>query len=34
VITADKSFLTERVGGLPIPLLRRLEDGLHLALDL
>lgn len=34
VITADKSFLTERVGNLPVSLLRRIEDGLRLVLDL
>ena len=34
VVTLDKSFLTERVGTLPIPLMERVEDGLRLVLGL
>ena len=34
VITIDKSFLTERVGFLPIDFLQRVEAGLRLVLSL
>lgn len=34
VLTVDRSFLTDRVGRLPAHLLRSVEDGLRLALDL
>jgi mRNA interferase MazF len=34
LITADKSFLTERVGNLTASVLERIEDGLRLVLDL
>jgi mRNA interferase MazF len=34
VITVDKSFLKEQVGTLPAYLLRQVEDGLRLVLDL
>jgi mRNA interferase MazF len=34
VITLDKSFLTERVGVLPSPILQQVETGLRLVLAL
>ena len=34
VITLDKSFLTERIGALHVPLMERVEDGLRLVLGL
>ncbi len=34
VVTADRSFLTERVGNLSSSLLERIEDGLRLILEL
>jgi mRNA interferase MazF len=34
VITIDKSFLTERIGSLPLYLLEQVEDGLRLVLSL
>ena len=34
VITVDKRFLTERIGKLPQDLLERVENGLHLVLEL
>jgi mRNA interferase MazF len=34
VITVDKSFLTERIGLVPRPLLAEIERGLRLILDL
>lgn len=34
LITADKSFLTERVGNLAASALERIEDGLRLVLNL
>jgi mRNA interferase MazF len=34
VYTLDKSYLTEKVGALPIALLRRIEFGLRLVLSL
>ena len=34
VITVDKSFLTEKVGGIPSHLFEQVENGLRLVLDL
>ena len=34
IVTLDKSLLTERVGVLPLRLLRQVEDGLRLVLAL
>ena len=34
LVTADRSFLTERVGNLSLSLLERIEDGLRLILEL
>jgi mRNA interferase MazF len=34
VITIDKDFLDERIGSLPLELLKRIEDGLRLVLVL
>lgn len=34
VVTINKSFLRERIGPLPGALLRRIEDGLRLVLEL
>ncbi|HEX2162806.1 MAG TPA: type II toxin-antitoxin system PemK/MazF family toxin [Thermoanaerobaculia bacterium] len=34
IVTADRRFLTERVGRLPSDLLAEIDDGLRLALDL
>lgn len=34
LVTADKRFLTERVGTLPAAVLKRVESGLRLVLDL
>ena len=34
VLTADKNFLTEKIGDLPGYLLEQVEDGLRLVMDL
>ena len=34
LVTVDKSFLTERIGQLPVVLLQEVEKGLKLVLDL
>ena len=34
LVTADRSFLTERGGSLPSSLMERIEDGLRLILEL
>src|SRR6266536_2738641 len=34
LVTVDKSFLTERIGQLPVVLLQEVEKGLKLGLDL
>ncbi len=34
LVTADKSFLTECVGRLPMPLMVRIEEGIRQVLDL
>ena len=34
IVTLDKSLLTERVGALPLRVLRQVEDGLRLVLAL
>jgi mRNA interferase MazF len=34
IVTINKSFLLERIGPLPGALLRRIEDGLRLVLEL
>ncbi|MCD6344766.1 MAG: type II toxin-antitoxin system PemK/MazF family toxin [Anaerolineae bacterium] len=34
VITIDKGFLTEAVGSIPQGLLKQIEDGLRLVLEL
>lgn len=34
ILTADRSFLTERIGQVPPGILRSVEDGLRLSLEL
>jgi len=34
IITVDRTFLTEKCGRLPLPLIRSIEEGLRLALSL
>jgi mRNA interferase MazF len=34
VLTVDKSFLTEKIGDLPVYLLEQVEDGLRMVMDL